>query len=87
MHLSSDKSTSDIKHNFSYIKCFYCDCPVERDIYETYLINLLKPALNVNKVYTYKTDRWDEKYMSAEALRKQKQLQKRIDDLYFSLEL
>lgn len=52
----------DLIHNFKYVSYFICENPVERDIYETYLINKMKPKLNIEKVLTYKSERYSKKY-------------------------
>lgn len=74
--------TGDVKHNFRWIRTFCVDCPMERDIYETYLINTLKPSLNVGKVYLYETSRHIDKYKSEECLKHQRAEEERINRLY-----
>lgn len=87
MHLSSDKNTVGIRHNFKWVEYFYVDCPMERDIYETYLINTLEPSLNVNKVFTYNTSRWDGEYKSEEQIRKEEIEQEEINKIISNLNL
>lgn len=64
-------NTIDINHNFYIVKCFYVACPAERDIYETYLINTLKPILNTDKVFTYKSQRFNPIYRKQQFLREE----------------
>ena len=79
--------TGDVKHNFRWIETFCVDCPMERDIYETYLINTLKPFLNVGKVYSYKTSRYIDKYKSEEYLKFQEEEEERRIKVFPMLEL
>lgn len=78
--------TGDVKHNFKWIRTFCVDCPMERDIYETYLINTLKPPLNVGKVYLYETSRMLDRYKTKEHIetekQKDKEIQRKIDEAY-----
>jgi hypothetical protein len=62
------RSTANICHNFKKVSYMLINCPADRDILETYLINRDKPKLNGNKVFIYQTDRGLRKYMSKEAL-------------------
>lgn len=68
-HISGNANTQDVKHNFYSVSCSYLDNPVDRDIYETYLINILRPPLNVEKVYTYQTQRENPKYKTAQQIK------------------
>ena|SRR5690606_23044798 len=52
-HVIGMTNTSSFFGSFEYVKFFYEDCPMNRDIYETYLINTLKPLFNKNKTFTY----------------------------------
>jgi excinuclease UvrABC nuclease subunit len=63
-HMSNSRlsATRYTKHNFSFYKFAKVSCPVDRDIYETYFINKLKPKLNVDRVFLYETDYYTEKY-------------------------
>ena len=63
-HLTGRTHTSDICHNFNYIKYIEIDNEELLDDYETYYINLYKPKLNVSKVYTYKSERYTPEYNS-----------------------
>jgi len=80
-------STSDIQHNFKWIEVFYVDCPVERDIYETYLINTLRPSLNVNKVYLYKSSRQMDRYKTEKQILYEKLKQEKFEKAMESIEL
>lgn len=51
-HISSGE-----KEGLHRIKAFFVDCPMERDIYETYFINTLQPKLNTAKVWLYDSQR------------------------------
>lgn len=61
-HLARRTHTSDICHNFNYIKYIEIDNEVLLDDYETYFINSYKPKLNVSKVQTYHSERYNPKY-------------------------
>jgi hypothetical protein len=50
-HLRGTTNTSNVSHLFHYAEIFELKNEVDRDIYETYLINKLKPKYNVSKVY------------------------------------
>lgn len=78
-HLSgTDKNSDSIFHNFKYVACIYVDSEVNREIYETYMINKLKPLLNVNKVYTYTSEKYNPKYNRL-IERQNKEWQERFD--------
>lgn len=64
IHLSNSESinTRYVKHNFIYYRYAILDDPVDREIYETYYINLWKPKLNQEKTFTYHTSFYDKKY-------------------------
>lgn len=74
------ENTADVHHNFHSVACIFVESPVDREIYETYMINELKPLLNTNKVYTYKTSRYLDAYQSKEALEAQRRRQEEIDE-------
>lgn len=61
-HIKGCEGTADLKHNFTYVSFVYVDCPVEREIYETFQINKLKPPLNWDKVFTYQSEKFSPKY-------------------------
>lgn len=64
-HKQKLTNTVDIADCFKHIKAIYLDINInELDKLETYLINTLKPKCNINKVYTYNTDRCNPKYNS-----------------------
>jgi hypothetical protein len=48
-------NTYEISDHFKYVAVVYVDSEFERDIYETFAINTLKPKLNRGKVWTYKS--------------------------------
>jgi len=51
------KSTVTRGNNGYYeVRCIYVDDGMERDIYETYIINTLKPTLNRDKIYYEKKE-------------------------------
>src|SRR5690625_4633215 len=54
-HKRSHQS-EDIRHHFYYYSYFICSDPVNRDIYETFVINKYKPKLNRSKTYTYESE-------------------------------
>ena len=64
----SSDNLVDVSHNISYATYCFCFDPVEREIYETYLINTRKPAWNIEKVFTYKTRRYEEHWYLPEDL-------------------
>lgn len=61
-HLTGRTNTNDICHNFNYIKYIEIDNNDLLGLYETYFINSYKPKLNVSKVQTYHSERYDPKY-------------------------
>lgn len=71
-HFRGCEGTSQIKHNFNFVSCVYVDCPVDREIYETYQINKLKPPLNWEKIYTYQSEKFSPKYNPLEQQRRAK---------------
>ncbi|MGD6977766.1 nucleotide excision repair endonuclease [Bacillus altitudinis] len=79
-HFAGTTSLKDVAHNFYEVSGFFCDDETERDIYETYIINILKPKLNVEKAYTYKTSRFDDVFLSEEAKQHSLEKLKRIDE-------
>lgn len=74
-------NTEDVAHNFCFVRCFFVDDPMELDIYETYLINTLKPPLNREKTFTYKHDRYNLKYQAEEALEEKKQIARELREV------
>lgn len=74
-HFNGTTNLKDVSHNFDSVMGFYCDCPVQRAIYEIYLINELKPKLNTEHVYTYQSERHFDKYKSKEQIEKETRLQ------------
>lgn len=69
-HFAGTTSLKDVYHNFNKVKGFYCSNPVEREIYETYLINELQPKLNLDKVFTYTSSRFEEMYQNNKTLQR-----------------
>lgn len=61
-HFSGRTNTWDIYHNFKYIKYIEIVDITLLSIYETYYINLYKPKLNLSKVFSYKSERYNPKY-------------------------
>jgi len=70
----SSDNLQDAYHNISYATYFYSFDPVEREIYETYMINTMKPAWNVEKVFTYRTRRYEEHWYDPEELAEEKRI-------------
>ena len=61
-HLKSENDyIYDYRTHIKGFAYFIVNDPVERDIYETYMINLLMPKLNTSKLYTYQNNRNDYK--------------------------
>lgn len=58
----------DVIHNFQIIKCFLCDNPLERELYETYMVQTLRPPLNREKTFLYESGTYDRKYYRPEYL-------------------
>jgi len=52
----------DIVDNFVYFKYVIIEDSLNRELYETYYINELKPKLNKHKVFTYKSEYYNPKY-------------------------
>lgn len=71
-HVTGNEHTGDIKHNFKKYRFAILEDPVDRDIYETWYINLWKPVLNTAKVFTYQTRRYEEDYNPIYATQKKK---------------
>lgn len=61
-HLNGSSNLKDIYHNFYKVKMIFVNDPLYRELYETYMINTLKPLLNVEKVITYRSMRYEENY-------------------------
>lgn len=80
LHLSGkDATTEDIFHNFKFVACIFVKDPVDREIYETYMINALKPLLNWNKVFTYQSQKYNPLYNPNSQIRDQES-EKRINE-------
>lgn len=60
-HFNGSHCDEVLKHNYYYFDFSILNCPVDRDMYETYYINKMKPPINENKVYLYESER--EKYI------------------------
>jgi len=71
-HITGNEHTGDIKHNFKKYRFAILEDPVDRDIYETWYINLWKPVLNTAKVFTYQTQRYEKDYNPIYAAQKKK---------------
>lgn len=71
-HVTGNEHTGDIKHNFKKYRFAILEDPVDRDIYETWYINLWKPVLNTAKVFTYRTKRYEEDYNPIYVAKKKK---------------
>lgn len=50
-HIKGVGNSSAFFRDIHEILVYFCDDPMEREIYETYLINKLKPVYNRSKVY------------------------------------
>ncbi|MBF7155714.1 nucleotide excision repair endonuclease [Bacillus albus] len=50
-HIKGSSNTEEHAEEFNKVECFYIDNPLEIEIYETYLINTLKPKYNKNKIF------------------------------------
>jgi excinuclease UvrABC nuclease subunit len=61
-HINGSSNLKDVKHNFKRVEVIFINDVVGREIYETYMINTLKPLLNVDKVFTYTSSRYEDKY-------------------------
>jgi integrase len=61
-HFSGYSNMGDYSHNFYKCSCIYVISELDMDIYETYMINTLKPALNIEKVITYSIEDSIERY-------------------------
>lgn len=53
-HITGKSNTSKIHTSFQTVEYFLEDCPVKRDMYETYLINELQPEFNYHKCFLFK---------------------------------
>jgi len=81
-HLIGTDNTQEVKHNFKMFRYAEVKDPVDREIYETYYINLWKPKLNRSKTLTYRTSFFDKKYnIMAEEREK---AQKELDELAYA---
>ncbi len=61
-HFTMDSHTSHVKHNFRRISYIVVSKSEHRKALEYYLINHLKPPLNIKNVHTYETQRYDPRY-------------------------
>ncbi|MFO1442822.1 nucleotide excision repair endonuclease [Bacillus sp. Bva_UNVM-123] len=52
---SKDNNTSRFNYLIDYAKVFFENCPLKREIYETYMINKMKPLYNKQKCILYKS--------------------------------
>lgn len=86
-HCQLKGHTRDVAQHFAYVSGFYEIDDVLRDIYETWMINRLWPPLNVDKVYSYRTSRFDAEYQSPEALQKEQEMHRKVDAFYRSFNL
>lgn len=50
-HIEGKTHTHEYYRQFFRVEYFVCESPLEREIYETYAINVLSPKYNVYKVY------------------------------------
>lgn len=82
----SDCVSKDVAHHFRYFTYFIENDPVSRELYETHLINTLKPLFNWDKVYTYESQKYNPIYNPNESIRRQKAEEYLEEDLLkFSL--
>ncbi|WP_407653228.1 GIY-YIG nuclease family protein [Alicyclobacillus acidoterrestris] len=58
-HIAGSTNTRDVHKYFEYVECYFIDDALQMEIYETYMINIFKPKFNVDKVITYKTQRYN----------------------------
>lgn len=88
-HLGNNRenNTKLIKHNFKKVNYILIEDPVDRDIIETYLINLLKPKLNISKVYTYISEYGLNKYKTKDQIKQEQIRQLELNEVYLSLNL
>lgn len=65
-HVKKRKSSNTrlIAHNFKRVEVYYLEDLVLLDLAETFLINSLKPKLNSEKVWTYKTEKHSTEWLS-----------------------
>ncbi len=71
-HMSESSSSYDVNHNFHTVRCIYVDDPFAREIYETFLINTMKPPLNWDKVFTYESQRYSKRFRHPEIVKEEK---------------
>ena len=83
----SGSNITEIIHNVAHIRYWFISDAVDRDIYETYMINKLQPPWNCEKVYTYKTSRYDDIWLTDEQLHKRTEIKKENDQVYLNLNL
>lgn len=69
-HVAGSTNTRDISHNFKQFCYVEIEDSVDMDIYETWYINIFKPKLNIEKVLSYTTEFFNEKYNVAETQRR-----------------
>ena len=78
-------------HNFHYVTGFYVKSYLDLSLYEMYIINTLKPKLNIDNVFTYKTERYLDKLKSSTAVRLEREReleeQKMIDNTMIDFNL
>jgi len=71
-HMGINSGFSDVNHNFRIVRCIYVDDPYEREIYETFLINIMRPPLNWDKVFTYKSERYNDRFKTQDTIEQEK---------------
>lgn len=86
-HLNGKANTVDICKFFESIVIIYVSDAVARDVLETILINTWKPKLNVDKVWTYTTDKWLYLDSDDEYVESQRPIQEAIDNIYLTMDL
>lgn len=72
-------NTYGYSHNFTKIGILVIETEEERDSLETEMINKYKPLLNLAKVTSYTTSRYNRKYMSQELIDHEENFQRRFD--------
>lgn len=78
---AASSSTHNVKHNLKKCSLFLCEDELDREIYETYAINTLKPKLNRAKVITYVSEHYSDEYRMAksnEELVREKEMEERL---------
>ena len=84
-HYNGSNGEKNICHNYYSFRYGILNDPTDRDIYETWYINKMKPPLNAQKIFSYKSqkDRYANTLKEIDAEERIKEIVfKKIDDCF-----